>query len=135
MNKQKSKRRAALRLTGQKTSSRNRSARAAERKATKPKAGSRSTAGQQQRSPETKRAESKQARIVAMLRSASGATIQAMTNATGWQQHSVRGFLAGVVRKRLGLNLVSAAAEDGRVYRIVDRTGAHVETALAPKRA
>jgi hypothetical protein len=42
--------------------------------------------------------------------------------ATGWQQHSVRGFLTGVVRKKLGLNLVSAPAESGRVYRIIDDT-------------
>ena len=40
--------------------------------------------------------------------------------ATGWQQHSVRGFLAGVVRKKLGLNLVSEPSESGRVYRIID---------------
>jgi len=40
--------------------------------------------------------------------------------ATGWQQHSVRGFLAGVIRKKLGLNLVSEPREGGRVYRIVD---------------
>jgi hypothetical protein len=40
--------------------------------------------------------------------------------ATGWQQHSVRGFLAGVVRKKLGLNLVSEPNLDGRVYRIID---------------
>jgi hypothetical protein len=38
--------------------------------------------------------------------------------ATNWQQHSVRGFLAGVVRKKLGLNLVSEQTEKGRVYRI-----------------
>jgi hypothetical protein len=38
----------------------------------------------------------------------------------GWQQHSVRGFLAGVIRKKLGLNLVSEPREGGRVYRIVD---------------
>jgi hypothetical protein len=38
--------------------------------------------------------------------------------ATGWQQHSVRGFFAGVVRKKLGLNLTSKKTEAGRVYRI-----------------
>jgi hypothetical protein len=55
-----------------------------------------------------------------MLRTPSGATIDAMMHATGWQQHSV--FLAGVVRKKLGLNLVSAATEGRRLYRITDRT-------------
>jgi hypothetical protein len=80
--------------------------------------------GQQHRpsAKQTERAESKQARILAMLRASSGVTIEAMMHATGWQQHSVRGFLAGVVRKKLGLNLVSAATESGRLYRITDRT-------------
>ena len=39
---------------------------------------------------------------------------------TDWQQHSVRGFLAGVVRKKLKLNLVSEMTDKGRVYRIKD---------------
>jgi len=71
---------------------------------------------------QTERTETKQARILAMLRVPSGVTIDAMMHATGWQQHSVRGFLAGVVRKKLGFNLVSAATESGRLYRITDRT-------------
>ena len=70
---------------------------------------------------QTERTETKQVRILAMLHAPSGVTINAMMHATGWQQHSVRGFLAGVVRKRLGFNLVSAATEGGRLYRITDR--------------
>jgi hypothetical protein len=64
------------------------------------------------------RADSKQAGVIAMLRAPAGATIAAMAGATGWQAHSVRGFLAGIVRKKLGLNLISEAGDAGRVYRI-----------------
>ena len=64
------------------------------------------------------RADSKQAGVITMLRASAGATIAAMAGATGWQPHSVRGFLAGVVRKKLGLNLISEAGDAGRVYRI-----------------
>jgi hypothetical protein len=63
---------------------------------------------------------SKQSRVLAMLCSPQGATILAMMQVMGWQQHSVRGFLAGVVRKRLKLNLASEKVDGGRVYRITD---------------
>ena len=66
------------------------------------------------------RPDSKHARILAMLRTPAGATVAAIMTATEWQQHSVRGFLAGVVRKKLGLNLVSESTDKGRVYRIKD---------------
>jgi hypothetical protein len=66
------------------------------------------------------RAGTKNAQVVAMLQDRAGTTIAAIIAATGWQQHSVRGFLAGVVRKKLGLNLVSEPSESGRVYRIID---------------
>ena len=61
---------------------------------------------------------SKQARVIAMLQSPAGATIAGMMQATGWQQHSVRGFLAGVVRKRLKLKLGSKEVDGTRVYRV-----------------
>ena len=70
----------------------------------------------------TARRESKKAHIIAMLQAPGGVTIEAMARATNWQPHSIRGFLAGVVRKKLGLTLVSANAENGRVYRITDCT-------------
>jgi uncharacterized protein DUF3489 len=66
------------------------------------------------------RPNTKHARIIAMLRAPAGATIAAIMTATEWQQHSVRGFLAGVVRKKLDLNLVSEQTDRGRVYRIKD---------------
>jgi hypothetical protein len=68
--------------------------------------------------------DTKHARIIAMLQSPAGATVARMMSATDWQQHSVRGFLAGVVRKKLGLNLISEQTDKGRVYRIKDGNAA-----------
>ena len=103
MTKPKSKPKATARSTARKT------AKPASRKRPVP-ASSRSAAG-----PETKHA-----RIIAMLRKPAGATVAAIMAVTDWQQHSVRGFLAGVVRKKLGLNLVSDQTDKGRIYRIKD---------------
>ena len=64
------------------------------------------------------RADSKQARVIALLRSTDGCTIEAIVKATGWQQHSVRGFFAGVVRKKLKLDLDSELVDEVRRYRI-----------------
>lgn len=61
----------------------------------------------------------KQAALLDLLKRPAGATIAALMDASNWQQHSVRGFLAGVVRKKLGLELVSAVEDDQRIYRIV----------------
>lgn len=67
----------------------------------------------------TRRANSKQARVLGLLRRPSGATIAAIMTSTGWQPHTVRGFFAAVVRNKLALRLESEKTDGERVYRIV----------------
>ena len=65
---------------------------------------------------------SKQDEVIAMLRRPEGATIDEVTNATGWQRHTVRGVFSGTLKKKLGLVIDSAKEERGRVYRIPEPT-------------
>ncbi len=69
-------------------------------------------------------------RVLSMLRTRNGATIAAIMRVTNWQPHSVRGFLAGVVKRKLGLSVASEKTSSGRVYRIVE-----VKTLVSPRKA
>ena len=61
----------------------------------------------------------KQATLIAMLEAPDGATITEIADATGWQHHTVRGAIAGALKKRLGLEVTSEKVDGrGRVYRI-----------------
>jgi len=89
--------------------------------ASRPRKASRKPKKQRTKHPKRPvRSNSKQAQVLAMLRRANGATIPAIMDKIGWQAHSVRGFLAGTVRTKLGLTLVSEKIGDKRIYRITD---------------
>lgn len=69
--------------------------------------------------PRRARENTKQAAVIQMLQRPEGATIQQMMDATGWQAHTVRGTIAGALKKKLALNVISDKAEAGeRIYRI-----------------
>ena len=65
-------------------------------------------------------ATSKQQTLIALLKRPKGASLEELMEATGWQRHSVHGTLSGVLRKRLGLPVITEFGERGRTYRIAD---------------
>ncbi len=70
-------------------------------------------------SPPAVRPGTKQALLVDLLKRKKGATIEAIVAATGWQPHSVRGAISGILKKKLGLAVTSERVGDrGRVYQI-----------------
>jgi DNA-binding MarR family transcriptional regulator len=82
--------------------------------------------------PVKHRVGSKQARIIEMLMRAEGATIDDIIKATNWQQHSVRGFFAGIIRKKLKLTLISQATESGRIYKITGNAASAASAGSKP---
>jgi hypothetical protein len=61
---------------------------------------------------------SKQSQVLSMLQRPEGATADQIMATTGWQKHSVRGFISGAVKKKLGLTVVAEKTEGGMVYRV-----------------
>ena len=71
--------------------------------------------------PVRRRSGTKQEAVIAMLRVEGGATIDEIVAATSWAGHTVRGFMSGALKKKLGLTITSAKVpERGRAYRIVE---------------
>ena len=71
--------------------------------------------------PKAPRAESKQAQLIAMLKRPDGATIAEVVEALQWQPHTVRGSIAGALKKKLGLKVESEKVDGrGRVYRVAE---------------
>jgi hypothetical protein len=94
-------------------------AKAKRAKAKKPAKGKRAKGKTAKAAQPAQRADSKQARFIAAMRTAKGMSITEAAKEFGWQQHTVRGAIAGAIKKRLGLK-VTAEADDkrGTVYRI-----------------
>ena len=86
----------------------------------KPNARPKTPKTKEPKAPRTREG-SKQAQLIAMLRRAKGATIDEIVEALDWQPHTVRGAIAGALKKKLGLDVTSEKDDKrGRIYRIAD---------------
>jgi hypothetical protein len=97
--------------------------------------GRRKEASAKKAKPAATRANSKQEAVLSLLGQPNGTTIAAIMKATGWQQHSVRGFFAGVVRKKLKLTLESEKTDGERRYRIIPAKATKPAAEAAESRA
>lgn len=88
-------------------------------RSSRPKAGGQKKLATKKNRAAVKERISKTDNVLALLQRPEGATIKAIMKATGWQSHSVRGFLAGTVSKKMSLKLQSEKENDERTYRIV----------------
>ena len=92
----------------------------APKKRGRPKKAAATSAHTPAAAPRKTRADTKQAQMIAMLRRKQGATIAQIVEASGWRPHTVRGFFAGALKKKLGLTVTSEKVEGkDRIYRIV----------------
>lgn len=66
----------------------------------------------------------KQSQLIALLKDPKGSDIKMLMQATGWQAHSVRGVISGILKKKLGMNIVSSKVNGTRRYRIEHLTAA-----------
>ena len=83
------------------------------------KTGTRLNAKRVDARPGARRANSKKTAVIALLRRKDGATITEIAEATGWQNHSIRGFISGTVGKKMGMAIESAKNNAGdRTYKV-----------------
>ena len=84
----------------------------------RPKPTASAKAAAKDSAPGAAKSGSKATTIIALLRRENGATLEEMMDATGWQKHSVRGFMAGALKKQHGLTAGSEKTDKGRVYHV-----------------